>query len=164
MDEQLYEYRTGQTHPDKSSRGLIAGLLICVIFLGGLVSALSFMNIHLFRALKNARQDTPLSFSQGEAAQLAEDFLLLAGMALQAPDPVYQQLHGLPEGLYVARVEPDSQAEKLGVKPGDVLISLDGTPVSALEEMQTLLDTRTAAQITLQLSRDGQEISLTLSQ
>ena len=35
MDEQYFEYRTGETHPRKNSRGLIAFLLICVIFLCG---------------------------------------------------------------------------------------------------------------------------------
>ena len=165
MDEQQYEYRTGRTDPDKSNRGLIAALLICVIFLGGLVSALSFMNIHLFRELKNARENAPLSFSQAEAtAQPAENALVLAGMALQEPDPVYQQLHGLPEGLYVVRVEPGGQAEKLGIQPGDVVLSMENTPVTSLETAKNLLNTRSDASICLLLSRNGSEISLTITQ
>ena len=51
MDEQQYEYRTGRTEPTKKHNGLIAFLLICVIFLTGLVSALGLLNIHLFRLL-----------------------------------------------------------------------------------------------------------------
>lgn len=159
MDEQ-FEYRTGRTDPAKSSRGLIAVLLILVIFLGGLVSALGVMNIHLFWELQNTR-NAPLSFAEGENAQDTEDCLVLAGMALQEPDPVYQQLHQLPEGLYVVQVEPGSQAEALQVQPGDVLVSLDKTPVSTLEATKNLLRAKTSCQ--LLLWRDGREISLMIS-
>lgn len=160
MDEQ-YAYRTGRTDPIKSSRGLIAVLLILVIFLGGLVSALSIMNIHLFRQLKGTKA-APLSFAEGENAQAYEDCLALAGMALQEPDPVYQQLHELPRGLYVARVESDSQAEKLGIQPGDVIVSLDNTPVSTLEAMKAYIAGKSGFRFTLW--RNGREISLTISQ
>lgn len=159
MDEQ-YAYRTGRTAPKKSSRGLIAALLICVIFLGGLASALRILNIQLFWMLQDT-QLAPLSFSEGTAAQMEEDCLSLAGMALQEPDSVYQQLHDLPQGLYVARVEPGSQAEKLGVLPGDVLTALNKTPVSTLEGAKTLLNDKDQQQ--LLLWRDGKELTLTVS-
>ena len=157
MDEQ-YAYRTGRTDPAKSSRGLIAFLLICVIFLGGLVSALSITNIHLFRMLQN-KEAAPLAFSAGEAAQTAEESLSLAGMDLQDPDPVYQKLHKLPEGLYVVRVEPGSQADKLKIQPGDVVISVDKTPVSTLEDMKNLLQGKHV----LTLWRAGRKYSLSIS-
>ena len=67
MDEQnwMHEYRTGRTQPKKSNSGLIAGLLIGVIFLGGIVSILSFLNIRLFQKMNQPTPDnqTPLSFS-----------------------------------------------------------------------------------------------------
>ncbi|MBR5021724.1 MAG: PDZ domain-containing protein [Oscillospiraceae bacterium] len=157
MDEQ-YAYRTGRTDPIKSSRGLITFLLICVIFLGGLVSALSILNIHLFRMLQNT-EDTPLTFSAGEAAQTVEESLSLAGMDLQDPDPVYQQLHKLPEGLYVVRVETGSQADKLKIQPGDVVTAVDKTPVSSLEDIKNLLQGKHQ----LTLWRAGQKFSLTIS-
>ena len=157
MDEQ-YAYRTGRTDPAKSSRGVIAVLLICVIFLGGLVSGLSIMNIHLFRKLQDSQA---LSFSAGQAAQAAEDSLSFAGMALQETDPVYQQLHDLPSGLMIAWVEPDSRAEKLGIQPGDVLVRLNNTPVFTLDGVKELL---TEKDYQLLLWRDGKELSLTVSQ
>ena len=52
MDEQQFEYRTGRTEPQKKHNGLIAFLLILVIFLSGLVSVLGILNIHLFRLLE----------------------------------------------------------------------------------------------------------------
>jgi len=164
MDEQQYEYRTGRTDPDKNSRGLVTFLLICIIFLGGLVSVLSFLNIHLFRVLKSTRQETaPLSFSQGEATLSASDSLVVAGMALQEPDPVYQQLHDLPQGLFVAQVEPGSQAAALGIAPGDVLVSYNGTAVSTLAALKELQKGQGNA-VPIVLSRDGQTLSMTITQ
>ena len=51
MDEQnwMHEYRTGRTQPKKSRSGLIAVLLILVIFLAGIISAMGLLNIRLFR-------------------------------------------------------------------------------------------------------------------
>ena len=45
-------YETGSTKPPKSRGGLIALLLIAVIFLGGITGVLGIMNIKLFRQLK----------------------------------------------------------------------------------------------------------------
>ena len=152
--EERFEYRTGRTDPAKSSRGVIAILLILVIFLGGLVSALSNLNIRLFRALtENPRAQ--LSFAQGENAQAVEDCLVLAGMALQEPDPVYQQLHDLPQGLYVVQVEPGSQADNLGIEAADVLMYLNETPVSSLETAKDLVNAKTVHRLRLWRGRNS---------
>ena len=85
MNEQSFEYRTGQTQPQKSSRGLIALLLICVIFLCGLVSVLSLMNIRLLNKLQQAGTETPLSFAQGDLTPIEPegDSLTLDGITVQ---------------------------------------------------------------------------------
>jgi hypothetical protein len=44
-------FGTGKTEPPKNHSGIIALLLILVIFLSGIVSLLSFMNIKLFHQL-----------------------------------------------------------------------------------------------------------------
>ena len=60
-------YRTGQTKPPKNRQGLIAGLLVAVIFLGGIVSALSLLNIRLFQKLWNGEDpDASFRFSENE--------------------------------------------------------------------------------------------------
>lgn len=59
-------YGTGNTMPPKSHSGLVALLLILVIFLSGIISALSFLNIRLFQQLsrQTEQQDqVPMSFS-----------------------------------------------------------------------------------------------------
>lgn len=47
-------YQTGSTRPPKSHGGLIAFLLIAVIFLGGIASALGILNIKLFHKIRRA--------------------------------------------------------------------------------------------------------------
>jgi serine protease Do len=63
-------YGTGNTSPPKSHSGIIALLLILVIFLSGIVSLLSFMNIRLFRELaeqaKQLDEESPMAFSELE--------------------------------------------------------------------------------------------------
>ena len=46
-------YETGRTRPPKSHGGLIALLLVIVIFLGGLVSVLGILNVRLFAKLQD---------------------------------------------------------------------------------------------------------------
>ena len=60
-----YFYQTGKTQPQKSSRGMIAVLLVAVIFLGGIASAMGILNIKLFRQMTGDK--TSVSFSEGEA-------------------------------------------------------------------------------------------------
>ena len=59
-------FGTGNTEPPKSHSGIIALLLILVIFLSGIVSLLSFMNIKLFQELNHQKQQeqthSPMSF------------------------------------------------------------------------------------------------------
>ena len=58
-------YGTGRTEPPKNHSGIIALLLILVIFLSGIVSLLSFMNIKLFHQLseqnKQLENKSPMS-------------------------------------------------------------------------------------------------------
>ena len=60
-------FGTGNTEPPRSHSGIIALLLILVIFLSGIVSLLSFMNIKLFQELNHQKQQeqahSPMSFS-----------------------------------------------------------------------------------------------------
>ncbi len=55
-------YRTGAIQPPKRSSGLVAVLLVAVIFLGGICSALGVVNIQLLHRLSQSNQETtPLS-------------------------------------------------------------------------------------------------------
>ncbi len=44
----------------------------------------------------------------------------------------------LPEGLYISAVSEGSDAEKQGIKPGDILTAVNGTPVKTTDEVNAI--------------------------
>ena len=59
------KYETGRTNPPKNHRGIIAVLLVVVIFLSGLVSFLGVLNVKLFaqlQALPDKEEEEKVSF------------------------------------------------------------------------------------------------------
>ena len=56
-------YGTGPTQPPKERGGLMALMLILVIFLFGIITVLGILNIRLFQELKLKKQETELSIS-----------------------------------------------------------------------------------------------------
>ncbi len=166
MEKQHFEYRTGRTQPKKSSNGLIAGLLICIIFLCGVISAMGLMNIRLTWLLQDARQDAPpLSFAEGEAVLPMDDaYTDLAGMALVELPAVYQQLHGLPQGLYISQVDDASHAAMQGILPGDVLVRFDDAAAFTLTQLDTLKAAcKPGSRVELLICRDGQDMRFCLT-
>ena len=76
MDDYIYdpqdnwEYGTGSTQPPKSRGGLIAVLLIAVIFLTGIVTVLSILNIRLVRRMDLPRErELAISFTAEQETQ-----------------------------------------------------------------------------------------------
>ena len=67
-------YGTGRTKPPKNHGGIIAILLVIIIFLGGLVSVLGILNVKLFTQLKNQsnKNDHSLAVVSQSEAQLLE--------------------------------------------------------------------------------------------
>ncbi|MEJ2590555.1 MAG: DegQ family serine endoprotease [Candidatus Thiodiazotropha sp.] len=85
------------------------------------------------------------------------------GIVMQDLNPQLTQAFGLkrPGGAVVAEVLPDTEAEKSGLKPGDIILSLNGKPVKnadALHNTLGLLPVGTA--VTLDLMRNGHPLSL----
>ena len=61
-------YQTGSTKPQKSHRGLLALVLVLVIFLGGIVSALGLLNVSFRSESEGDSPDTSFCFSAEETA------------------------------------------------------------------------------------------------
>jgi serine protease Do len=66
---------------------------------------------------------------------------------------------GTSSGLLVIYVEPATAAAEAGLQPGDVIQSIDGKPISALNRNQPL-----KAPMTLELTRRKEKLTVTLSQ
>jgi len=158
-------YRTGGTQPPKSHGGLVAFLLVVIIFLCGISTALGLMNIRLFRQLTAfANEETgPITFSQSDGiTRDAPDTPL--GFMGQAVPPFWQNYHDLPPGIYVTKVIAGSHAATQGVMPGDVLVAINGSPVTDMETLQQALSENAPGDtVTASFIRREQEILLTLT-
>ena len=157
-------YRTGGTQPPKNHGGLIAFLLVLVIFLCGLSTALGLMNIQLFRQLtaQLEKENAPVVFSQAATADIGEAPPLLGMEGTPVPD-FWQNYHDLPKGIYVTNVHTGSDAWNLGIRPGDILISFNGTEITEPQILQQLLaEQQTGNAVILRLYRDGLHTELSM--
>jgi serine protease Do len=83
------------------------------------------------------------------------------------PQPLFKRMSG-ERGVLIAGVLENSPAAKAGVKPGDLLLSLNGTPVNVRfgEQMPDFMELATTlsigARIPAVLKRDGTEITVTV--
>ncbi len=87
---------------------------------------------------------------------------MLGVMLKQSIDETDARALGLPqpEGVLVNTVLPGSPAEKAGVKAGDVILSVNGTPVNAANAIQLLIAERKPGDVvTLGIFRKGKTIS-----
>ena len=115
MDEHKYNqndpwtsgrYETGRTRPPKSHNGLIAVLLVVVIFLSGLVSFLGLLNVRLFAQLKEMpeKEENPVSFVSEEDApeqvlEMMEPTETPTEIALASEDPDSFPLNPSPDSV-----------------------------------------------------------------
>lgn len=60
----------------------------------------------------------------------------------------------------VAEVRPGSAAEVAGVRPGDLLVALDGQPVATFDDVRRYVSVRPELRIVVTVRRDGADIDL----
>lgn len=153
MKDNNYEntYQTGSTTPPKGHSGLVAILLVLVIFLAGLVSILSLLNIRMFSAFyKTQKQEVPLSleishYPTDSGLSTDEEPVSASGnksigIVGDAITPVYQRHFRLPEGLFITHVEEGSTADGQDIREGDVLLSLNESPITDEQSLRTFLE------------------------
>ena len=72
-------------------------------------------------------------------------------------------LYGLPQGVLVREVMPDSCAQKAGMRAQDIIISLGGNEVTNLNSLSRALNKCKAGQeVTVTVYRSGREVDLTV--
>jgi serine protease Do len=81
------------------------------------------------------------------------------GLAVRPLQPEEKRQSGLPGGLVV--MDATGPAAKVGIQPGDVILSLNGTPVSSAQELRTLVD-RAGKHVALLVQRDDTKIFVPL--
>lgn len=158
------EYRTGGTQPPKSHGGLIAFLLVLVIFLCGVSTALGMMNVRLFQELTaiTQKETATVVFSQSQVAPVAEAGSPLGILGQTVPD-FWQNYHDLPKGIYITEVIANSDAHRQGLHPGDILTAFNGAPVPDMDTLQALLeDFAPGESVQLRIHRAGHELEYTI--
>lgn len=160
-------YRTGSTRPPKSRGGIIAFLLVLVIFLCGISTALGLMNIRLFRQLSamETTPSSPVAFSKGSHLDPAEGSIRYPlGFFGQEITSFWQTYYDLPAGIYVVEVLETASENAQSLLPGDVLIRIDGVPISGSDDLFILLDEYLPGdQVPVTIYRGGQEHTLILT-
>ena len=173
-------YQTGNTQPPKRHTALIAFLLVLVIFLCGAVTALSLTNIRLFRQLSKTQDEKVLPFSvlsgreTGPTAETSAPAELYrdswgntpgkASLRVEGEElsTFYQLYYHLPQGFYVNEVTRGSSAYKAGLRAGDILLSLDGHPISCSEDLAGILsEYRPGQTVHLIFSRGNRQLHIT---
>lgn len=85
------------------------------------------------------------------------------GVTIQPVDQDLAQTFGLsePTGALVANVEPGSAAEKAGIQPGDVVLSVDGVKVGSSADLPRMIgEKRPGTAIEITVWRDGAQRSI----
>ena len=96
-------YGTGPTDPPKNKGALVALMLILIIFLCGIVTMLSLMNIRLFRELKTDKkqQELAISFTTEPTEEMVEQMVPAqepAAAVSSAPNAT-MNLQAVPKGI-----------------------------------------------------------------
>jgi serine protease Do len=85
------------------------------------------------------------------------------GIRAQTLTPVLASGLKLPldHGVIVADVSPGSTAARVGVRPGDIVVSLDGKPIENARQLQVSLYRRLVGQVVaLEILRDDQTLNI----
>lgn len=160
-------YQTGSTRPPKSRGGLVAFLLVMVIFLSGISTALGMMNIRLFRQINklSETEPSPVVFSQGshlENTPGAVEYPL--GFSGQEVTEFWQSYHDLPSGIYITEVSDTTLATIHGILPGDILVKFQDSPIPDAATFQSFLDGQKAGDtVCITVYRNGLEHTMTLT-
>ena len=156
-------YQTGSTRPPKNHGGLIAFLMVLVIFLCGVSTALGLMNIRLLDSLNQSEKETaPVAFSGAEPAENDDAVAFQLGFSGQEIPEFWCVYQELPHGIYITDVEESSDAARKGVLPGDILLQVNGEAITSTAQLTALLKEKsTSVQATF--FRNGEKLELTLS-
>lgn len=93
--------------------------------------------------------------------QVAEEERSYMGITGEDVSAEVSEMYGIPRGIFLSEVQPDSPAEKAGLKRGDVITKFDGSSVTSMAEIQNLLPYYAAGeevQLTICYQSEGQYV------
>ena len=83
------------------------------------------------------------------------------GVMISNIDSSKAKLYGIDHGVLINKVEPNSAAAKAGLKPGDIIVAVDGEEVKNAGELRNKIAFKGAgAVVTLKVYRNGKFITI----
>jgi putative serine protease PepD len=100
----------------------------------------------------------PIATAKKAADQLVNgQSVAKAGLGLSGPSATPNG----DAGAYVQSVTPGGAADKAGIKDGDLIVSVDGTPIRGFDELRGLISSHSPGEtVTITVVRDGQRIDI----
>lgn len=138
-------YRTGDTQPPSGKRWLTLLLMVAVIFLGGLCTGLSLLNIGLFPETSPTTLTSAFPSNQHISQQRPDlyggdimqyDMLGLTGQEISTFSRHY---YNLPSGIYITAVDERTSLYS-SVFPGDIMITIQDEYIENHYQAMTLLE------------------------
>ncbi|QCT93815.1 Do family serine endopeptidase [Caminibacter mediatlanticus TB-2] len=84
------------------------------------------------------------------------------GVVISNIDSSKAKLYGIDKGVLIIKVEPKSAAAKAGLKPGDIIVAVDGEEVKNAGQLRNKIAFKGAgSEVKLRVYRDGRYITLT---
>lgn len=130
-------YGTGCTQPPKSHRAMIALLLVAVIFLGGIATVMSVLNVKLFQELHKKEDALTIAYAvqqtQPEATEPSAA-ALPAGPTLDLQQAPGQEPSGSEEGLSFQQIYEKNIPSVVSITAGSTGTTSTGTGVVLSQE------------------------------
>jgi serine protease Do len=111
----------------------------------------------------------PIELAMEVSAQLREHGRVTRGrigVQIQPMTPELARSFGLDaaKGVVIASVERDGPAERAGLRPGDIVLSYDGKPITGAEDLPRLVaGTRPGTAAKMEVWREGQRSEVTVT-
>lgn len=86
----------------------------------------------------------------------------LLGIAVEPISADLQKHLGISNGLLVRRVQPNSLAEKSGIRPYDILLKIDGRPIQGVEDILSAMKRLSTKPFELTILRKGKLLRITI--
>jgi serine protease Do len=102
----------------------------------------------------------PVPFNGGNPFPGIPGNSAMVGFEGEALNPQLAEFFGVKEGVLVRSVNPNTPAAKAGLKAGDVVVKVNGTPVTAPREITGLVRSSRKKAISFTVVRNKKEISL----
>ena len=86
------------------------------------------------------------------------------GITGEALSAFYQYYYRFPAGMLITDVQLGSYAHYYGIAPGDILMAINDTPVTSMDEMNTVLwNHQVGDVVTVYIYREGRQASVELT-